>query len=212
MSTKYILALASALAAATPATAQVVPNYSGPRVEGRIGYEFVNSGVRSTQEFGERGFFGADSSGEGPFIGAEVGYDARLSGVVVGAYAGFDYADTNIRSVNNPAEFKAKGNFTLGARAGIPLDAGVMLYAKAGYSRGKLKVDLLPGASPELFEGFDENRDGYHLGGGVELPILSQLYVRTDYTYTRFNDFERSDTQEIRFRRHQLSAAIGLRF
>ncbi|MCY7398367.1 MAG: porin family protein, partial [Sphingomonas bacterium] len=165
MKIKALLLAASAFAAAAPAAAQDAPKFSGPRLEGRVGYEFVNSGVRSTQEFGERGVFGDDRSNEEGMIGAEVGYDAQLSGIVLGGYAGVEISDANIDSAGRPFKFNSGRNMTLGVRAGVPLSPGALLYVKGGYSRGRLRVTE-EGPNPAVFADYDTGRNGYHVGGG----------------------------------------------
>jgi outer membrane immunogenic protein len=211
MKTQARLLAASALVAIAPAAAQDAPNYSGPRAELRAGYEFVQSGVRSTQEFGERGVFGDDASNEEGMIGAEIGYDAALSGFVVGGYAGFEYSDANIGSAGRPYTFNTGNNMTVGVRAGIALNPGALLYVKGGYSRGKLKV-VNEGPNPALFADYDSVRDGYHIGAGVELPFGTRYYARGDYVYHRYSPFDVTANDTLKFSRHQLVAAVGIRF
>lgn len=206
-----VLLAASAIAAAAPAVAQDAPNYSGARIEGRVGYEFVNSGVRSTQVFGERGVFGDDASNEEGLIGAEVGYDAQLSGIVLGAYAGVEYSDANIGSAGRPYTFNTGRNMTVGVRAGVPLSPGALLYVKGGYSRGRLKV-VNEGPNPALFADYDTGRSGYHVGGGVELPFGTHYYARGEYVFHRYSPFDVTANDTLKFSRHQLVAGVGVRF
>lgn len=211
MKNQALLLAASAFVAIAPAAAQDAPNYSGPRAEIRAGYEFVQSGVRSTQEFGERGVFGDDASNEEGLIGAEVGYDAALSGIVLGGYVGFEHSDANIGSAGRPYTFNTGNNLTAGLRAGIALDPGALLYVKGGYSRGKLKV-VNEGPNPALFADYDDTRSGYHVGAGVELPFGERYYARGDYVYHRYSPFDVTANDTLKFSRHQLVAAVGIRF
>lgn len=214
MTIKALLLAASAFAVAAPAVAQDAsagPSYTGARLEGRVGYEFVNSGVRSTQEFGERGVFGDDQSNEEGLIGAEVGYDAQVGGIVVGGYAGVEISDANIRSAGRPYTFNTGRNMTLGVRAGVALNPGALLYVKGGYSRGRLKVTE-EGPNPALFADYDTGRNGYHVGGGVELPFGTSYYARGDYVFHRYSPYDLSPGETLKFSRHQLVAAVGVRF
>ncbi len=211
MKIQALLLAASALAAAAPAAAQDAYNYTGPRAELRAGYEFVQSGVRSTQEFGERGVFGDDASNEEGMIGAELGYDAQLGGIIVGGYAGIEHTDANIGSAGRPFTFNTGRNMTLGVRAGVALTPGALLYVKGGYSRGRLRV-VEDGPNDALFADYEKGRNGYHVGGGVELPFGERFYARGDYVYSRYKPFEVTANDTLKFSRHQLIAGVGVRF
>ncbi len=214
MNRKIFFAAACCAALAWPAHAQDTPTYGGPRVEARIAYEWVSSGIRGTREFGERGTFGDDSSTQDQALGAEIGYDVPMERLVIGAYAGIEHTSATVVTSGRPAySFKTGRNFTLGARAGVQLEPGAMLYVKGGYSNGRLRPVLGTGANPALFTGFERNRSGWHIGGGAEMPIRSRMYVRADYVHTRYKAFEISATdEEVPFSRHQLWGALGIRF
>lgn len=214
MKAAFLIAGAAVAAAATPASAQDAGtgDFTGPRIEARVGYEFTSAGIRDVRTFDNRGTFGGSPSGEQVTAGAEVGYDMQLGGIVVGAYAGVDFSDVSIRSPRQPLTFEAGRNFTAGVRAGVALQANVLLYAKGGYSNGRLNVEFQPGANQAPFANFDRDRSGYHLGGGVEIPVLTNFYVRADYTHTRYERFNYDANNEIRFSRHQLLGGIGVRF
>lgn len=211
---KILLAATTTLAAAAPAFAQDVSPFRGPRVEGRIGYEFVNSGVRATREFGERGMFGDDASGEQEMLGFEAGYDMQVSGFVVGGYAGVDLTDTTISSPASPYEFDTGKNFTLGVRGGVALIPDVLVYAKGGYSRGKLNEKFLAGSDPALFDGYKSGRNGFHVGTGFEVALPSRFYAKAEYVYSHYKSYDVGTVNELelRFNRHQLLAGAGVRF
>lgn len=214
---KVLIAVAAGLVAATPAAAQDAldaSRYAGPRAELRLGFEFIGSGVQNDQSFGDRGSFGDDSSGEDIFGGVEVGYDLALgSQFVAGVYAGVEVTDTRLGSAGDrPYEVETGRNFTLGARVGIPLSTQAMIYGKAGYSNGKLNVDFLPGSDPTLFDDYDSSRSGFHVGGGAEIPVLARAYTRVEYVFSKYEKFDVGSTLELPFSRHQLVAALGMRF
>ena len=210
---KALLASATILAAAAPAMAQDVNNFDGARFEGRIGYEFVNSGVRNIREFGERGRFGDDASGEKPVYGGEAGFDFPVGNWAFGPYVGFEHTDTTIRSPTDSYEFKTKGNLTVGFRGGYAVNEGVLVFAKTGYSRGKIEPKkFLVGSIPTAFNDFEENRDGFHVGGGVEVPFAGNFFAKGEYVFHRYNSFDVTADQRLRFNRHQLVVGAGIRF
>ncbi|WP_338504490.1 outer membrane beta-barrel protein [Sphingomonas kaistensis] len=196
---------------ALPAQAQDAPAYTGPRVELRATYDFVGAGFRNTTDFQGRGTFGDDTSNEGTNIGGEVGFDIAAGPAVVGVYAGAEFGETQILALARPYRFDTGNNYTVGARAGFQT-RGVLVYAKAGYSNGELKANVLSGGSTTLFNGYDENRDGFHVGGGAEFALRGRLYGKLEYTHHRYDRATISTSEEVRFSRNNLTAAIGLRF
>jgi outer membrane immunogenic protein len=215
MFSKALLA-GAALVAAAPALAQGGPEatYSGPRAEARINYDIIGSGVTANVVVGDRGSFGDNSSGQAFGGGAEVGYDHMISPrLVVGAYAGIDFSMTDINSPGHrPYSFSAGRNLYAGVRAGVPFARGAMVYVKGGYSNGNLRPKFGTGADPTLFANYDENRSGFHVGGGVEVPISGQTYARGEYVYSKYQTFDVSSTLDVPFVRHQIVAAFGVRF
>jgi outer membrane immunogenic protein len=207
-----IAAFALAAGIAMPAAAQdAEPSFTGPRVEGRIGYEFVSASLRNTRDFQGRGQFGDDSIDENFNLGAELGYDAQVGSAVVGAYAGVTFSDARVQAVNGPYQFDLGRNITAGVRAGVPV-RGVLIYGKAGYSNGRLKEIILPGGNAALFTNYERNRNGFHLGGGFDVPVMQRGYARFDYTYNQYNKDDIGTTQELQFNRHQLALGLGYRF
>lgn len=121
--TRFLLAAAVAIAAATPAVAQDAPaaapadTFNGPRIGLNVGF------ADPEDIFGTEAFT----------WGVEAGYDASLGGVVVGATAEFqDSKDTG-------RDLSAVG------RVGVKPTSNVLVYGLAGYSNLKvidgLKLD-----------------------------------------------------------------------
>lgn len=196
---------------AVPAQAQDAPSYTGPRAEVRLSYDFVGAGLRTTLDPQGRGTFGDDSSDEGTNLGAEIGYDLAVGPVVVGAYAGAEVGETQIVNVGRPYRFETGTNYTLGARVGVQ-SRGVLVYAKGGFSNGELKPVVLTGGSTTLFNNYDRNRDGFHVGAGAEFTLTGGLYGKVEYLHHRYDRATISATEELRFSRNQLIGGVGIRF
>lgn len=197
--------------AAVPAAAQDAPTYTGPRAELRATYDFVGAGFRNVTNFQGRGTFGDDTSNEGTNIGGEVGYDIATGPVVVGVYAGAEFGETQINALARPYRFDTGTNYTVGGRVGITSHS-VLVYAKGGYSNGEIKPRVLTGGNAALFNGFDKNRDGFHLGAGAEFGLTGAVYGKLEYLHHRYDRASISTSEELRFSRNQLVAGIGLRF
>ena len=94
------------------------------------------------------------------------------------------------------------------------LPAKGLLYAKAGYSNGRVsaRYDNFGDVFGEIEN--SESRTGYHLGAGAELD-LGRLYAKAEYVHTRYSDFELGAlgaTATGSVNRNQVLAGVGLRF
>lgn len=185
-----LLAAVAAMTTAVPAFAQ---DFTGARAEVHAGWDSADIDVDDSDE--------SFDLGSGVVYGVEVGYDAQIGqSVVLGGYAGFDLASTKECFSGDDECFKAGRNFTAGARIGVPVGKSALLYAKGGYSNGRIK--LTDSGVTESDSG-----DGYHIGGGAQANFGKNLYGKVEYVYTRYNsDFDAHLT------RNQVIAGLGVRF
>ncbi|MEO9130320.1 MAG: outer membrane beta-barrel protein [Sphingomonas sp.] len=204
MNTKFLFASVAALVIATPAMAQEAPSEfkGGARIEARVGVDDVVFKAA-----------GASESKVGLAYGVEAGYDyATTSGFVIGAYAGIEGATTKecIVSGTQSVCVKAGRNITAGVRAGGVV-AGGLLYAKGGYSNGRINVAYVDTAAPlNNFSG-GGNLDGYHLGAGYEMNISAHTYAKIEYVYTHYSVNNTLGTT-VGLQRHQGVVGFGYRF
>jgi outer membrane immunogenic protein len=220
--------------AATPAVAQNIG--LAARVEARVGYDEVRGGIRF-----QNSTFADDFGISDVNFGLEAGADAHIfSGILVGAYAGIETSNVD-GCVENPFSTRSTSrrdtvcvdagrNLYAGGRVGIPLGDGGLIYGKAGVSRGTFEGSyVVTAAAPgqrvgPVFNGRD-TVSGYHFGGGFELGLASNFYVKGEYVHTRYDDaftaLLNTDTADPnplrrtdRFNpsRHQLVLGIGFRF
>ena len=205
MNTKLLFASVAALVIATPAMAQDGSSgfKGGARVEARVGVDDVvlKAGGSSESEVGIA-------------YGTELGYDyATKSGFVIGAYAGIEGATTKecaTVSVSQRACLKAGRNITVGVRAGGVV-AGGLLYAKGGYTNGRVTASVTDSAVPANNVSASGDADGYHLGAGYEFSISEHTYAKIEYVYTHYSvDSAFGTTTGLQ--RHQGLAGFGYRF
>jgi outer membrane immunogenic protein len=202
----FVLFAAGAFVSAPAAAA----NFTGPRAEVRGGWD------RTTIDLSVDDMSGSGHK-DGFNLGAEVGYDASLGAMVVaGAYAGVEFATTKACSEvygDDEACLKLGRNFTLGARLGAKVSPQAMLYVKGGYSNGQLKATYKDFIDPTYSFSAHANRDGFHFGGGVELAVGPNGYVRAEYVRTNYDDYNNSDFGvKIDAHRDQALLGFGLRF
>jgi len=204
VNTKILFASAAALVVATPAMAQDDSSgfKGGARIEARAGVDDVvlKSG-------------GSSESKAGFAYGTELGYDyATKSGFVIGAYAGIEGATTKDCAVSGTqaACIKAGRNITVGVRAGGVV-AGGLLYAKGGYTNGRLTASFTDSAHPANNTSASGNADGWHLGAGYEMSISAHTYAKIEYVYTHYS-VDNTLGSGISLQRHQGLVGFGYRF
>ena len=216
---KKILLSAAALIAgtATPALAQVdaANPFTGLRAQVHAGLDSTSAAVYDVRTFGDRGTFGGGGSDSQANYGGDVGYDFQTGGsFVFGAYAGINGSSNDVDSTLG-LTFQSRRNITVGVRAGVAVsNNAALLYVKGGYSNSDLSVQFTTAtaATQALFTNYSSSRSGYHVGGGVEVPIAGRVYLLVDYTYNRYNSFNLDANNQLRFRRHELVGGLGIRF
>ncbi|UYY57147.1 outer membrane protein [Sphingomonas sp. S2-65] len=214
---KIVLGFA-ALVAAQPAFAQdqaAAVSFSGARIEARVGLDHPTISLEATD--------GVDSIDEsvgksGIAYGGEIGFDAMMSiNSFAGVYAGVEGASTKECTEvygGDEACLKAGRNFTAGVRGGFVLGTSTALYAKGGYSNGRVRITYEDPAFPEDNFDLGDNLDGFHVGAGVEFS-RGRFYGKLEYAYTNYGDYEYEDEDlgaALDLDRHQVVAGVGLRF
>jgi len=212
----FVAALAASSALAAPAFAQDSAP-SGFRVGVVGGLDIVRPGDSEDSRIR-----GDDQSIEGALYGVEAGYDIPLGGVVLGIEGELSGSTAKVTTdTSDPNYFgygrvKAGRDIYVGARVGVPVGTGTLLYAKGGYTNARLNVTADNGTTTQ-----DENfqLDGWRLGAGVEKSIGSNTYAKLEYRYSNYTnaDFQFAngavtDTFDVDTDRHQIVAGVGFRF
>ncbi|WP_129792868.1 outer membrane protein [Sphingosinicella sp. CPCC 101087] len=227
-----VISVAALLATASLAVPAQAESLTGFRVEGRIGWESVSASTQipnpddDEDEDGDELLTVSDDE-NGINYGIEAGYDFPVGEwMTLGAYGGVELSDMDRCAEIAGDDLGCVGtgrNFTAGVRAGFAVSPTFLVYAKGGYSNGKVEFSYDSDVEEEdpLDADFAEasrTRDGYHLGGGVELAFTSALYGKVEYVYTDYGTARFLSADEdlpgaaVGLSRHQVSAGIGLRF
>lgn len=224
---------------AVPAYAQSGVSF---RAEARAGYDEVRADLTV-----QNSIFSDDFGVSGLMYGVEAGVDARLSRIVVGGYAGIEMSEAD-DCVENPFSRRsttrrdevcldAGRNMYAGGRVGLaigdgdlPIGEGGLIYFKGGVSRARFSGSYVVTAAQtgqrtgQLFSGRD-TVGGYHFGGGFEVDVTRNVYVKGEYVQHRYKDaftdllnLDLADPNPLRRtdrfdpKRHQLVFGIGARF
>lgn len=227
MKTLLLAAVAAATCFATPAFAQ---DFSGFRIEGRLGWE---SGRASTDypvevQIPENEPVIVSGSESGITYGLEAGYDAMIGeNILVGAYGGVDLSDVEHCDEvfgDDLGCVEAGRNLTLGVRAGVAVAPTFLLYAKGGYSNGRVQFSYDSDVDDEDELDADvaersRGTDGFHVGGGAELAFSRNFYGKLEYVFTDYGSVRFTGVADdgepnaiVSTRRHQVLAGIGFRF
>jgi outer membrane immunogenic protein len=218
MKYRFLTAVLLAGSAIAPAAAQP-GTFTGPRVEGIVGYDVLRSGEE--EDGVATGDNEGDESIDGVAYGVGVGYDFDLGGVVVGVEG--EYVDSTgeqeFGETVDGTEFLGRietgRDLYLGARIGVPVTPRTLLYAKGGYTNTSIESAF---TSDTDSVDFDTTVDGYRVGAGIEQMLGSNAYVKAEYRYSNYNGLQFDDDLfgdediDIDLDRHQVVAGIGLRF
>jgi outer membrane immunogenic protein len=178
---------------ASPALAQDAASFSGPRVEGVVGWDRPKAG-------------GEHQDGVAGGVGA--GYDFRSGGAVFGVEGEATLSTAkdcthDVLVTGDKLCAKAKRDLYVGGRVGTIVATKTLLYAKAGYSNARFGAEYKDGGTGAANSSTASNLDGIRVGGGVEHELSGRSYVKAEYRYSNY---------EKGAERHQLLAGVGVRF
>lgn len=180
---------------APPASAQST-NSITPRVEVHGGWDHAGNGV---------GDDGVD--GDGLVYGIGAGLDFQLAPrVVAGVEANLDFSSmdkcgTSVLAAGDVLCVEAGRDISAVGRLGYRVTDNGTIYALAGYTNGRFRIDHDPANGPLVST--RENLDGLRLGAGYQHDFAGGLYSKIEYRYSNY---------EAGLERHQLIAGLGIRF
>jgi outer membrane immunogenic protein len=188
-----VVAALFAASAAAPALAQDASGrapFTGPRVEGLVGWDRVqNNGHK-----------------DGVAYGVGAGYDFQAGKALIGIEG--EAADSTAKlcagsrtAVDPRVCAKAGRDLYVGGRIGTVVGGRTLLYAKGGYTNAQAKLTSNDGTTQTTLG--KSNLDGYRVGAGAEYAIGANSFVKTEYRYSNY---------EAGFDRHQVVAGFGFRF
>lgn len=176
---------------------------------------------RQTSHFG--GFIGFNTSWDGAVLGIEGNYNryhAQMSSTtnLTGTYTApdgssnpFSATGSTTARITDVATFRVRGGW----------DAGnFMPYAFAGFAVAKAEIDRsvtttlvppvgLPAPAPTTSTTSETGQFayGWTLGVGLDFALMKNLFVRAEYEYVQFGDF-----QQVNMHMHNARVAAAFKF
>lgn len=192
-----ILAAITAAAAAAPAFAQDA-NFTGPRAEAVVGWDHVGDDSIS------------NGSRDGAVYGGQIGYDHQAGKAVFGVegeVTGSTTKDTanGVLVAGDRLRVSAGRDLYVGARAGVVVGDGALIYAKGGYTNARFNTHYTSTTSD--IEDHD-TVGGFRVGAGAEVKLNDKVYLKGEYRYSKYD----SDSSGVDAKRHQVLGGVGVRF
>jgi outer membrane immunogenic protein len=190
----------AAITLATPAMAQEYAPFTGPRIEGVVGWDRLSDGT------------GQDSgSSDGVVYGGQIGYDFQAGRAILGVEGEVTGSTTDTRAdallvAGDRLVVDAGRDLYVGGRVGLAVSPNAMIYAKGGYTNARIETTYTTGTT-RVEDGV--NLDGYRLGAGVEYKLSGNTYLKGEYRYSNYSN---ADGYDIDLDRHQLLGGVGIRF
>ena len=219
--TTALLVAGSMVTLSSPALAQnaVEGTFTGPRVEGLVGYDVSKAGSDIDNDINDDD----DQSIDGFNYGIGIGYDFNAGGVVLGlegeltdSTAETEFDDGDIENFGL-GDVETGRDLYVGARAGVLASPDLLVYAKGGYTNARYNLN-------SAFDG-EEYRaridaDGFRVGAGAEYALSERTFAKLEYRYSNYGEAELDfdgdepdlDLGEIDTDRHQVMAGFGFRF
>ncbi len=179
-----------ACAAASPALAQDMAPFTGPRVEGLVGWDRLH-----------------DTGHDDDLLwGGGVGYDVQMGNMLVGGEA--ELTDSNNKTCVGAGTgpdprlcLKTARDIYVGGRVGAVMGSSMLVYGKIGYTNVRSKATSDDGTTETTLSRND--LDGIRLGAGGEYALGPNSFAKAEYRYSNY---------EAGVSRHQVVAGIGFRF
>lgn len=154
-----------------PVSAQ---EFTGPRVEVRLGWDQIKFDLADVGQTGAR-------RSDGLNYGVSLGYDVeRPGGLIFGGDVSLDLTGADL------AVFDPRRDIGISGRIGSRISENGMLFGRLGYTN--LRTRTLT----TLGDGTDERNirtlDGIQLGVGAEVGMARNLYLKAEYDYSNYED------------------------
>jgi outer membrane immunogenic protein len=185
---------------ARPRAAQPSVSWTGCHVAAGGGYGMWNQDVafQTDPTFGPVTVFTTKqtSAGRGWFGTVGGGCDYQAGGRwVIGAFADYDFSNLKsdyLAATSFMGAEKLRSSWVAGGRVGWLATPAILSYLTGGYTQAHFsRVDRITLASPPVSLGSyypATTYSGWFLGGGTEIMLAANWFVRSEYRYARYDN------------------------
>ena len=194
-----------------------------------MGHSALSSDLAGTHNDGGQGGAPDPSTFEGQFgyhggvlSGVFMGGDLSLANFrigIEGEYAGNHASWDHVRSPTGRSfGVDLREETAYSARLGYELASGTLLYARYGLARARFVTSWLKGGNRDNDVERDDRKTGRRWGIGMELPLGEHGLLRSEYIYTRYDDYAfttshgAADTMSFDHRVSTFRVGVGINF
>lgn len=190
--------------------------FTGARAGIILGYDKLQPGR------GPNSDIDGNRKADGLTYGGDVGYDVDFRGFVIGAEGEVTGSTADVSNAPRSAgalgygRVKQGRDLYAGVRAGVKVAPATLVYAKGGYTNGRLDLTANNGAATT---GQHYTLDGYRVGAGVEQKIGRTTYAKVEYRYSNYGNARleyangaNTNNFSVDTDRHQIAVGLGVRF
>lgn len=165
-----------------------------------------------TGDFARTGFTGGVFAGYGHthnqiYVGLELEAEA--------ANFGWEHERTTGGAGGRDFAAEKRGGYGGSLRVGYVLPNGSLLYGRIGQVQTRFNTIYNRGSNSAKWVNRSDSLDGTRVGVGAEIPASRNVFVRMDYSYTRYNDpvhfvTEQTNPDNMSFDNVESMARLGL--
>lgn len=167
--------------------------------------------------------FTSDFGNRNGVIGAFVGYGVTIrhwyAGLELEANGG-DIGWFHVRgqvgggSGGRDFSVERKGEYGASARIGYVLTGGTLLYGRVGAVQAKFNTKYVKGGNASAWIDRDDTQPGTVYAVGIEVPTAKDLFLRMDYSYTRYDSYGfttiQTNADTMTFKNEETRFGLGL--
>jgi hypothetical protein len=183
-----------------------------------LGYDSLNLRTKGTRDQGtDKGQLSDSDASAGLFAGYGLNWGRWYAGLEA------DYEDSRVdtdyseeRSSGRTVSVDKNDSYGLALRGGYALAGGPLLYARAGAVRTSFDVNDAVNARADAADDGDTTETGTRVGLGADIPASRHVFVRLEYSFTQYDDFQtdivdsQDQAQTQRFRPREDLFRVGL--
>lgn len=131
-------------------------------------------------------------SADGGLVSSVFGFDRQIGDrLVIGAFADFDWSDIERGDLSIQNNMTITRAWSVGGRLGVLVSPRMMLFGTAGFTQAHFRNngwwDIDSGGT--TYEGRrSANFNGYFLGGGLEVMLGSNFFLRGEVRYADYGE------------------------